>query len=290
MYQNSLMRLGFPTGIALLVALALGTSVQAQSPPDPADRIYALGALPPTPEQVAAFPKAPELRAFVPTRFDLSAQFPPIGHQFQQSSCVAWAAGYALRSFYLSKKDRMDVSQPQNVPSPAYIYNHANWCKGAANCMNAGMQVFHSLDILKGGVLSLADMPYDPLRCSPGPSVEMQRGATKFRIHAWQYVNPKSLEQIRQQIADGQPVVFGMSVAPSIHGHRGGGVYSHDPGERTDGAHAMVLIGYDDNRRAFRLQNSWGKGWGDEGRAWMAYDTFERNANDAYIIYPVDAR
>jgi C1A family cysteine protease len=277
-------------GVLLVVALSLVASVHAQTLPDPQDQVYGLGAVAPTPEQVAAFPRAPELRALVPPRFDIGVLFPPIAQQGKQGSCVAWSAGYALRSYYLSKMDRLDISKPQNVPSPAYIYNHANWYRSQSGCMDAGMIVFNALDILKAGVVSLADMPYDDIRCSPGPDVAMQTRATKFRINAWQYVDPNSLEQIKAQIADGQPVVFGIDVAQSFQKHRGSGVYSRNPREQTIGGHAMVLVGYDDDRRAFRLLNSWGKGWGEEGRAWMAYDTFMRDARDSYIIYPASAR
>jgi C1A family cysteine protease len=57
----------------------------------------------------------------------------------------------------------------------------------------------------------------------------------------------------------------------------------------------MVLVGYDDDRKAFRVQNSWGTGWGDQGRVWLAYDTFYHtgpdggDANEAYIIYAAPA-
>src|SRR5574344_227390 len=38
--------------------------------------------------------------------------------------------------------------------------------------------------------------------------------------------------------------------------------------------HAMVLSGYDDSKHAFRVRNSWGPSWGDNGSIWVDYDFF----------------
>ena len=38
------------------------------------------------------------------------------------------------------------------------------------------------------------------------------------------------------------------------------------------GGHAFLLTGYSTQRRAWRLRNSWGTGWGDQGDAWLPWD------------------
>lgn len=35
------------------------------------------------------------------------------------------------------------------------------------------------------------------------------------------------------------------------------------------GGHALLVLGYSTNRKAFRLLNSWGRNWGQGGRAWV---------------------
>jgi C1A family cysteine protease len=283
--------------VASVVAAIAFAPALAQTPPDPPGTSYGMGLLPASPDQIAHFPKAPELRAEgVPKKMDLSPYLPPVGDQKLQSSCTAWASGYALRSYYVAKMDKLNVSMPQNVPSPAYIYNHATGHYGNNGCVDLGVDVEHALDVLKGGVVSLAEMPYDATKCSPPPDVEMQSKATKFRIRAWQFIHPSRLDQIKAHIADGQPIVFGTKLAKSFEDFRGGGVYSRKEREPLlKKTHAMVLIGYDDDRKAFRLQNSWGPGWGDHGRAWLAYDTFYHagpdggDAIETYIIYAAPA-
>ncbi len=39
------------------------------------------------------------------------------------------------------------------------------------------------------------------------------------------------------------------------------------------GGHAYVLNGVNKNKKLFRMKNSWGRGWGDNGRAWISFNT-----------------
>lgn len=49
------------------------------------------------------------------------------------------------------------------------------------------------------------------------------------------------------------------------------------PGDAVQGGHAVVAIGYDNNRRigdkkgALKIRNSWGTDWGEEGYGWLPY-------------------
>ena len=51
-------------------------------------------------EQLATVPEvARQSLMTLPERVDLSANMPPVGDQGTQGSCVAWAVGYALKSY-----------------------------------------------------------------------------------------------------------------------------------------------------------------------------------------------
>lgn len=41
------------------------------------------------------------------------------------------------------------------------------------------------------------------------------------------------------------------------------------------GGHAVLVCGYSEVSRCFRIQNSWGRGWGTLGRSWLRYDDLE---------------
>jgi C1A family cysteine protease len=63
---------------------------------------------------------------------------------------------------------------------------------------------------------------------------------------------------------------------------RGDAVLEGDdtPGE----GHAMVVVGYDESKRAFLVQNSLGSSWGNKGYGWFGYDFWKRNVRAAYVI------
>ena len=50
------------------------------------------------------------------------------------------------------------------------------------------------------------------------------------------------------------------------------------------GGHALVVMGYDDSRKAFELMNSWGKGWANGGYVWIGYDDFAHYCKYAYLM------
>jgi hypothetical protein len=52
--------------------------------------------------------------------------------------------------------------------------------------------------------------------------------------------------------------------------------------EKTDGGHAFIIVGYSD--KGFWIQNSWGKGWGDNGVALWSYEDWVKNITDAWVF------
>ena len=65
-------------------------------------------------------------------------------------------------------------------------------------------------------------------------------------------------------------------------------VYDDDSGARR-GAHAVVVVGYDDQRSAFKIANSWGTDWGIGGYGWIDYDASESLIWMAYVTEDVVA-
>lgn len=59
------------------------------------------------------------------------------------------------------------------------------------------------------------------------------------------------------------------------------GVYKHVTGSMV-GGHAVSLVGFDDQKRAWLIRNSWGPEWGEGGFAWMSYDDISGIAGEAY--------
>jgi C1A family cysteine protease len=69
----------------------------------------------------------------------------------------------------------------------------------------------------------------------------------------------------------------------------GNGQWMHNTGGKKVG-HVMLITAYDDayaaNTRAVRIQNSFGKRWGQNGFVWMAYQTLETMAQGSGVYVP----
>lgn len=51
--------------------------------------------------------------------------------------------------------------------------------------------------------------------------------------------------------------------------------------------HVVTIVGYDDGQQLFRVKNSWGTGWADNGYAWVSYDLVRRAAYGAASLQGV---
>ena len=51
--------------------------------------------------------------------------------------------------------------------------------------------------------------------------------------------------------------------------------YLHATGGE-EGGHDWLIIGASKTRNAYRMQNSWGTGWGENGRAWIKREDYKQ--------------
>lgn len=96
------------------------------------------------------------------------------------------------------------------------------------------------------------------------------------------------LERIKTYIDKGLPSMFGFTVYSSIYSSRvkeTGEIPFPSDGDRMQGGHAIIALGYDDNKEiknpqsgsektngAILIRNSWSTDWGDNGYGWMPYE------------------
>jgi hypothetical protein len=99
------------------------------------------------------------------------------------------------------------------------------------------------------------------------------------------------IQAIKQNLAQGAPVVIGMMVGGSfMQGMQGKGKWNptnRDYQQHGFGGHAMCVIGYDDDAQALQIMNSWGSDWGRNGIAWVDYQDFRHFTKEAYGLYPM---
>ncbi|MBU3580454.1 BON domain-containing protein [Polynucleobacter sp. AP-Capit-er-40B-B4] len=263
--------------LILITAYSLGFSyAYAQS------NAISFGLQPATPEQIKRLPVARKYRGYIPPQVDLTSRMLLPGYQGPQSSCVAWAVAYSAESYYANNTNPIN-SRKRFVGSPAFIYNQLTTDK---NRCQSGTTVIDALSLLKQqGVPNLSEFPYYENSCSEIPSEQVRVSAENQRISDFHYIQRNDKESIKAQLYAGHPVIFGMNVPQSFLDFRGRSIYS-DLSSGAPNAHAMVLVGYDDNKSAFKVINSWGDWWGDKGYGWIDYDTLISRGYEFYVIDP----
>lgn len=83
-----------------------------------------------------------------------------------------------------------------------------------------------------------------------------------------------ALGQLKGCLADGYPFVFGFSVYASFESSkvaRDGHAPLPKAGEEFLGGHAVLAVGYDEQRQWFICRNSWGPKWGMKGYFTLPY-------------------
>jgi len=112
-----------------------------------------------------------------------------------------------------------------------------------------------------------------------------QNQATSFRATNWDWVcgplSVCSIQSLKQAIVDHGSVAASFNVGGDCPGQPfcdySGGIFDDNNSANILGIpevdHVMQLVGWDDTKGAWRVKNSWGTNWGENGFAWIAYNT-----------------
>jgi len=232
-----------------------------------------------------------ELNDFV----DNSAGLPPVGNQSSQGSCTAWATAYYTLTYMQAQEYGWDLSDPAHRMSAAFTYNLINGGADSGSYPFDAFKVFEEM-----GCATEADMPYTASNCTDFPSKSAFQNGMQFRTLQTVSINTGTragVDDLRAWIASGGIGATAMTVWPNFDGINGfDTTYCvNDISGEVRGGHAVTAVGYDDNRQtsdgvgAFRMVNSWGTGWGDDGFWWMSYEAFmDDRIGWGYTIYAID--
>jgi cathepsin L len=186
----------------------------------------------------------------------------PVRNQRSCGSCWAFAAIGAYESSYLIQNNlAIDASEQ-------HILNCATYANGqdAGTCGGGWYDpVFNWM--LTHGAADDTTVPYVWVDQACPTNV-----SSPYRADVWGFVTDKwaipPVEQIKQAICAHGALAVAVRATSAFQSYAGG-VFN----EAASGPinHAVVLTGWDDDRGAWRMKNSWGYDWGDGGFMWIRY-------------------
>jgi hypothetical protein len=232
-----------------------------------------------------------------PSSYDLSLSpfFPVVGDQGFVGSCSAWAAIYYDLGF-LEAKDNgwvgASAGLSENLLSPLWTYNKVN------EGVDEGSSMYDNMMVSKTwGVATLATMPYGPDFLSWGDQnafreAPLHRSAEIFSIP---FSGQSTVDQVRELICSGLPITFVVDAGQVDGGfHDGNFIVSSEEYQSTTWNHAQTLVGYDDSMGddgeigAFKVVNSYGRSFADNGYYWITYDAFMEIGDNLFLTYLTD--
>jgi C1A family cysteine protease len=144
------------------------------------------------------------------------------------------------------------------------------------------------LDFLQaGGTPNWSTAPYYPdcaeLWSNYDPNATLD---PNFQISGWAIVSTSDLDAVKAVLASGGALCYGTALNSGFITYDGTPSPMDGPFDKVknpDGSlvgHCMLIIGYDDTRKAILIQNSFGPSWGCEwngsgGYVWMNYELFQ---------------
>ncbi len=223
-----------------------------------------------------------------PTKIDLTQWCSPIENQGSLGSCTA-NAGVGVVEYFQRRAFGKHIEG-----SRIFIYKATRNLMGVTG--DTGAWLRNTMGALAlCGVAPEKYWPYTDIKPDfdkePPPfvyAVADNYEALRYFCHdpLGQNIPPDTvLERVKSFLAAGIPSMFGFFGFPSFNNADiKGGIPFPCPGEQAQWGHAIVAIGYDDNKKikntkcnkettgALMIRNSWGTGWGDNGYGWLPYD------------------
>lgn len=183
-------------------------------------------------------------------------------------SCWAFAAVSAFEGSYSVQHGRYTSASEQDV---------LNCASESSDC--TGGQVADAYKVLmKRGATSATMEPYAAQRS------ECAARSGQMRALAWGYVDDDaviaSTPDIKKALCAHGPIVSAVRSTQAMQAYAQGVFNQDDDGPAN---HAVVIVGWDDQKNAWLVRNSWGKEWGMGGYMWIKYRTSSIGAEASWI-------
>lgn len=227
----------------------------------------------------------------LPKSVDLSSSGNAVKDQGSVGSCTAFA-GCAMNEYVCAKQGvvadfsekflyfatRVNIEQwPANEDSGAYVRDTLKAMAKVGICKES------TFPYLRAGE---TESKYGDI---PPPSAYTEAKefvSTNYVSISEVGSGEKTLNSIKTLLSGGYPFMAGFTCYENVFDDVKGQIPA--PSGSVIGGHAVLFVGYDDNKSLLKFKNSWGKSWGDNGYGYLPYSfVTSRNVFDIWTVYSV---
>ena len=213
-------------------------------------------------------PKSKSLKEYVSQVYD----------QKSTGFCHSFAAA-ALKNI----QEAMEKGYP-HVLSPLYIARRTKEIDGMRDTEGSTLE-FAMKALLDAGSVKEKSYPFSAYK--EGSLIFPAPGKDLYTYKIKNYARLTTVEDIKQALYLNKPVIIGIICLDSIYSAKD---MIPLPNEGAVlGGHALLAIGYDDDKKAFLVQNSWGEAWGEGGFSWLPYEYLTYKTKDIGMTFFMDA-
>jgi Papain family cysteine protease len=277
-----------------LVVFTNGCS-KIETPDVPAKTADGTGLKTNTPTSLEKIPEADFSDDIFITPASFSLDVPTIITQQETSKCAAFSSAYYIIGLYNGLGSASPDNDKAGSPEFAYAYYkkiNNDDCASGSFMFDEG-NATGMAEILKTvGTTSWNQLPFvNSNVCTITTAAQVTQAANNkisdyARLDEDQFSN---VAELKNWIYSGYPLWFGVDIDGGFQ-ELGTGTWSK-PSGKSEGGHAMTLVGWDDSKKAFKIVNSWGKDWGDNGFGWVDYTYFTtllKNGGSIGALFPND--
>ncbi len=224
----------------------------------------------------------------VPTFVSWANKYPGVWNQGDTNSCTAQSM-CAILSYLMNKLD----------PSRLFQYYNERLVYGNENNINyidedSGVNLSSAVKaFFKYGICVENLWPFNTGALYTKPSEACYSAAIQspfkeaLKIETPGSSNPNLVQELIEVIAQGNPVVVGISVYPSfetLETSQSALIPMPSGDSQPLGGHAVPLVGYNTEKEVFIFRNSWGPQWGHLGYALIPFKYIEQYCISAWTI------